>query len=141
MSRYDYKVALNVLSEQNKNRLLACYLSTENPGSTTDWDHATASFGAASPESMRVMVRNALKKIKEAGGEGGALAAPNKSTPKSAKGRKRKTDDDNDAAEAGADASPSKKVTKKPRGRPKKADEGSDADDQIKREVEEAAGN
>jgi len=87
---------------------------------------------------MKVMVRNALKKIKEAGGEGGVLAAPIKATPKSAKGRKRKTDDDDDAAGAGADASPSKKGPKKSRGRSKKAEEGSDIDDDIKREVEDA---
>lgn len=91
---------------------------------------------------MRVMVRNALKKIKEAGGEGGAPPAPIK-TPKSVKGRKRKSDDDDEAAEAGADASPSKKGPKKARGRPKKTDEASDVEDQLKREVEEAeaAGN
>jgi len=34
MSRYDYKVALTVLSEQDKNRLLACYFSMENPNTT-----------------------------------------------------------------------------------------------------------
>lgn len=66
------------------------------------------------------MVRNALKKIKEAGGEGGVLAAPTRTTtPKSGKGRKRKTDDDDDPADAGA--SPSKKAPKKSPGRPKKA--------------------
>jgi len=33
MSRYDLKVALTTLSEQDKNRLLACYFSMENPNS------------------------------------------------------------------------------------------------------------
>lgn len=131
MPKYSFEVAKAVLSETDKNRILAIYLSMENPNSIvcdpfnihswrtshslkclqTDWSTATTAFGAASEDSMRVMLRSALKKIKDAGGEiaadGSTLpAAPAK---KSGPGRKRKADGD-------ATTSPAK-TPKKGRGK------------------------
>jgi len=34
MPRYDYDTAMRVLSDQDKGRLIACYLSMENPNQT-----------------------------------------------------------------------------------------------------------
>ncbi|PNS15511.1 hypothetical protein CAC42_770 [Sphaceloma murrayae] len=94
MPKYSYQVAKDVLSETDKNRILAIYFSMESPNASVDWSVATNTFGAASEESMRVMLRNALKKIKDAGGEIAADGSniPASVTPKKKGGRKRKTD-------------------------------------------------
>ncbi|KAK5006383.1 hypothetical protein LTR28_006564, partial [Elasticomyces elasticus] len=76
-----------------------------------DWGKATNEFGAASSESMRVMYRSAIKKIKDAGGADANATPTNDSPAKTSKGgRKRKTDDD---------SSPTKATPKKPRGNKK----------------------
>jgi len=41
-----------------------------------DWQAATVAFGAASVESMRVMVRNTLKKVKNPDDGNGKVASP-----------------------------------------------------------------
>ncbi|PSK56559.1 hypothetical protein B9Z65_6183 [Elsinoe australis] len=96
MPKYSFEVAKAVLSETDKNRILAIYLSMENPNSITDWSTATAAFGAASEDSMRVMLRSALKKIKDAGGEIAADGSTVPATPakKGGPGSKRKADGD-----------------------------------------------
>ncbi|KAG9980770.1 hypothetical protein KCU78_g21626, partial [Aureobasidium melanogenum] len=63
---YSYATAKAVLSEVDKDRILAMHLSTDT--NDVDWDKATQAYGAASVESMRVSYRNLLKKIEKAGG-------------------------------------------------------------------------
>lgn len=112
---YSYETAKTVLSEGEKDRILAIYLSTDEPNVCqeivssrdrllsaadfilqVDWEKATQAFGAASVESMKVSTRNLLKKIEKAGGKVGVTAssttvdksAPSTpKTPKTPKGK------------------------------------------------------
>ncbi|KAH0291334.1 hypothetical protein M436DRAFT_39264 [Aureobasidium namibiae CBS 147.97] len=65
---YSYATAKAVLSDVDKDRILAMHLS-QSDISNVDWDKATQAYGAASVESMRVSYRNLLKKIEKAGGK------------------------------------------------------------------------
>ncbi|KAI5209033.1 hypothetical protein E4T39_00991 [Aureobasidium subglaciale] len=71
---YSYATAKALLSEGEKDRILAIFLSSDD-NNDVNWDKATQAFGAASVESMKVSYRNLLKKIEKAGGKTG-IAAP-----------------------------------------------------------------
>ncbi|KAI5276080.1 hypothetical protein E4T47_00993 [Aureobasidium subglaciale] len=71
---YSYAIAKEVLSDGEKDRILAIFLSSDE-NNDVNWDKATQAFGAASVESMKVSYRNLLKKIEKAGGKTG-VAAP-----------------------------------------------------------------
>ncbi|GAB7352778.1 hypothetical protein MBLNU459_g3125t1 [Dothideomycetes sp. NU459] len=114
---YSYKIAMDVLSDTDKNRLVAVYLNSD--GANVDWQRATTAFGAASVESMKVMVRMALKKIEKAGGKDDVYATTKpinetpKKTAKAGRPAKRKTaeevDDDDDDDEDGVVTKPTPK--------------------------------
>ncbi|KAK4942039.1 hypothetical protein LTR28_008766, partial [Elasticomyces elasticus] len=104
-----WTVAKDVLSQTEKDRICCVQLNTVN--GVIDWGKASTEFGAASSDSMRVMYRSAIKKIKDAGGADANATptndSPMKATPKGR--RKRKIDDD----------SIQKFTPKKPRGNKK----------------------
>ncbi|CAD0114777.1 unnamed protein product [Aureobasidium uvarum] len=83
---YSYATAKAILSEVEKDRILAMYLSS---------DDMNDAYGAASVDSMKVSYRNSLKKIEKAGGKTGAQNEDEdeEETTKSPKkaGRPRKT--------------------------------------------------
>ncbi|KAI5254853.1 hypothetical protein E4T42_02175 [Aureobasidium subglaciale] len=70
---YFYAIAKEVLSDGEKDRILAIFLSSDD-NNDVNWDKATQAFGAASVESMKVSYRNLLKKIEKAGGKTGVTA-------------------------------------------------------------------
>ncbi|CAD0089901.1 unnamed protein product [Aureobasidium vineae] len=70
---YSYATAKAILSEVEKDRILAMYLSSDDMNDV-DWDKATQAYGAASVDSMKVSYRNSLKKIEKAGGKTGVTA-------------------------------------------------------------------
>ncbi|KAI4823076.1 hypothetical protein E4T44_10205 [Aureobasidium sp. EXF-8845] len=111
---YSYATAKAILSDVDKDRILAMHLSSDT--NDVDWEKATQAYGAASVESMRVSYRNILKKIEKAGGKTDVTAAfadadsaapSTPKTPKTPKGKgsrppKRKagntgSDEDDDA--------------------------------------------
>ncbi|KAK5115904.1 hypothetical protein LTR62_000360 [Meristemomyces frigidus] len=89
---YDYKIAQDALSVQDKNRILAVYLNCDNSAlnGIVDWQAASTAFGSASVESFKKMI--GLKKIQAKDTGDGATPGPAK-TPG---GRKRKTKGDGD---------------------------------------------
>ncbi|CAK1365875.1 hypothetical protein CB0940_09665 [Cercospora beticola] len=83
MPLYNSSIAREVLTEAEKDRLLAVALSTAADNSAINWEKATTEFGAASVDSMRVSVRNIHKKLDKAGAktDGNDLTAgPSKTT-------------------------------------------------------------
>ncbi|PPJ59378.1 hypothetical protein CBER1_06924 [Cercospora berteroae] len=84
MPLYDSSIAREVLTEAEKDRLLAVALSTTADNSAINWEKATAEFGAASVDSMRVSVRNIHKKLDKAGAktDGNDLTAGPSKAPK-----------------------------------------------------------
>ncbi|TIA25795.1 hypothetical protein D6C81_01394 [Aureobasidium pullulans] len=143
---YSYAMAKALLSEGEKDRILAMWLSNDDHAANVDWDKATQAFGAASIESMRVSYRNLLKKIEKAGGKTGVTApsttgdssAPPK-TPKGKGGRPRKRkaesagsdDDEND----GILQSLRKKVAKNAAGAEEDEDEDDDAPKSLRKKA------
>ncbi|KAK1074321.1 hypothetical protein LTR74_001245 [Friedmanniomyces endolithicus] len=113
MPTYDYKAALQVLTETEKNRIVCLYLSSDTAalGLSFDWEKATAALGSASVQSMKVSLNTLLKKL----GSGKEGADPSPAKGKAKGGKKRK------APEGGAedDAEPAPK--KRGGGRKKKA--------------------
>ncbi|KAK4570080.1 hypothetical protein LTR86_003050 [Recurvomyces mirabilis] len=108
---YDYPGAKTALSETEKDRILALYLSSNTTAVNVvfDWDKATTAFGSASVASMKISLNNSLKKLtKLADGED---AVP--SSVKTPGSRKRKTKEGEDNT---TEDTPSK------RGRGKKKD-------------------
>ncbi|KAF7186220.1 hypothetical protein HII31_12462 [Pseudocercospora fuligena] len=63
MAKYNFKLVKEVLSEGEKDRIIAIYLNTTD--GVTDWAAATKDFGAASVDSMKVSMRNAIKKLEK----------------------------------------------------------------------------
>ncbi|KAM0719187.1 hypothetical protein Q7P37_005092 [Cladosporium fusiforme] len=117
---YNYKIAKEVLSDKDKERIVCIHLNRTADGKI-DWDKAAAEFDCASAASMQVMTRSTLKKITDAGGKMGEGDATVAATPKKTGARKRKADttqvngdDEHGDAEATA-------ATKKAKGRGKKA--------------------
>ncbi|KAJ9628602.1 hypothetical protein H2203_002503 [Taxawa tesnikishii (nom. ined.)] len=140
---YSYSVAKEVLSDNDKNRLLAIYLCSDNPMAGVDWDTASAAFGSASVGSMKVMTRAVLKKIADAGGKtdtagnaAAAAAAAAPKTPKSKGGRKRKADPNTRDDDDDEEATPSKNSAKEGK-KAAKAEKEDDDDDYVKTEVVE----
>lgn len=106
MPLYNSSIAREVLTEAEKDRLLAVALSTTADNvsrrppltasslskltdalasqSAINWEKATAEFGAASVDSMRVSVRNIHKKLDKAGAktDGNDLTAGPSKAPK-----------------------------------------------------------
>jgi hypothetical protein len=91
---YIWEIANTTLNDSEKNRFVCCALSTNQSTfmNSVDWDKATADFGAASVESMKKCVQNALKKVEKAGGKEGVPAVDGaiKTPSTSGKGTKRK---------------------------------------------------
>lgn len=154
---YSYQIALEVLNEADKNRIVALYLSMDNPNAIvslhpqpslrphladpshqTDWQRATTAFGCASVDSMRVMTRSALKKIEKAGGKEGvdpSSSPPTKTGTKGGRAPKRKAaaadEDDEDADTETTKAAP-KKRGRKPKSEVKVFEDGTgDADEEA----------
>ncbi|KAK5135929.1 hypothetical protein LTR08_004387 [Meristemomyces frigidus] len=127
---YDYKIAKDVLSDTDKNRLLCLYLSCQTAAvnGCVDWDKAAAMFDCASVDSMKVMTRTILKKVEKAGGKEGVDATAAASEKGGGKKRKGKAGEE---ADAGGEETPKKKA----RGRPKKK-----AVTPVEDDVEEAEG-
>ncbi|KAK4540012.1 hypothetical protein LTR36_009910 [Oleoguttula mirabilis] len=124
---YDYKIAKDVLSDTDKNRIVCLYLScnTTAINGLIDWEKARAAFDCTSVDSMKVMTRSALKKIEKAGGKEGVDAEPEKAKSAGSKKKRGKVPDDGDEQEE----SPKKKG-KATGGRKKKtAVPASDEDD------------
>ena len=138
MSTYDYEVAVQVLSDVEKNRFLACYLNSTDTNavsqssppivvcpsmltcrSQVDWQKAADDFGSASIGSFKKMIQNAFKKVKDAQekvANGEEVAAPAPASAKAKGGKKRK------AADEGGDDSEETPKPKAKRGKqPKKA--------------------
>jgi len=96
-----------------------------------DWHAATEAFGAASEQSMRVMARTTLKKVKNPDNGNGKVASPGigadsgiDNTPKkkpAAKKRKAAGDEDDDGAES---PETPKKRGRKPKGTAMASNEG-----------------
>ncbi|KAF2158118.1 hypothetical protein K461DRAFT_310074 [Myriangium duriaei CBS 260.36] len=121
MVRISYTVAKAVLSEVEKNRLLACYLAIENPNEAVDFNLAAQEFGSASTESFKKMIQTSWKKVEQSVTDGTAVEAVGKqlATPKKRQTRKRKVEENDDGSAIPA-------VPKKPaakRGRAKKVKE------------------
>ncbi|KAM3417812.1 hypothetical protein BST61_g6038 [Cercospora zeina] len=126
MHQYNSTIAREVLSEAEKDRLLAVALSTSADNSTINWEKASTEFGAASVDSMRVSVRNIYKKLDKAGA--GANADGAAATPGPSKATKRKT----------ADTEDGEPKAKKPRASKKKASKTEDGEETVvKDEAEE----
>jgi hypothetical protein len=89
-----------------------------------NWEKATADYGSASVDSMKVSVRNVFKKIEKAGGKldaDGAVAPATPATTGKSASKKRKTADKSaTAAEADDEDEPETPAPKKGRGRAKK---------------------
>ncbi|TKA78051.1 hypothetical protein B0A55_02126 [Friedmanniomyces simplex] len=95
MPTYEYKTALSVLTETEKNRVVCLYLSSDTAilNASIDWEKATMAFGSASVSSLRVSLNNSLKKIADQGGKGGKAGEdPGPAKAKSGGGKKRKGD-------------------------------------------------
>ncbi|KAF2211887.1 hypothetical protein CERZMDRAFT_84862 [Cercospora zeae-maydis SCOH1-5] len=87
MPQYNSAIAREILSEPEKDRLLAVALNTVAVNAATNWEKASAEFGAASVDSMRVSIRNIHKKLDKAGANADGAAA----TPDPPKAKQRKT--------------------------------------------------
>ncbi|EME82446.1 uncharacterized protein MYCFIDRAFT_197566 [Pseudocercospora fijiensis CIRAD86] len=122
MGKYNFKLAKQVLTDGEKDRILAIYLNT-NDG-VIDWATATSDFGAASAESMKVSLRNTMKKLdKSAVGEAPESEDPPAET--ATKGKKRK------AAPAEGEETKGKK-----RGRKAKKEVAAEESAEVKEETE-----
>lgn len=118
---YDFNIAKSTISEGEKDRFLCLFLNADTNAinGIIDWEKATADFGSASVESMRVSLRNTFKKIEKAGGKigpgGTATATP--STPSSGKKRKAQAekvvDEDDNAGTSSATLKPKAKRARK----------------------------
>ncbi|KAI4757805.1 hypothetical protein E4T52_10151 [Aureobasidium sp. EXF-3400] len=121
---YSYATAKAVLSDVDKDRILAMHFSSDG-NDQVDWDKATQAYGAASVNSMKVSYRNILTKIEKAGGktdvtapfagaDGSAPSTPK--TPKTTKGKgrppKRKAEDTGSDEDEDAPKSLRKKAAK-----------------------------
>jgi hypothetical protein len=104
---YIWEIANTTLSDSEKNRFVCCAMSTNQSTfmNSVDWDKATADFGAASVESMRKGITNALKKVEKAGGKEGVPAVDGaiKTPSTSGKGTKRKAGADTNGGGNGAE--------------------------------------
>ncbi|KAK3676523.1 hypothetical protein LTR78_003799 [Recurvomyces mirabilis] len=100
---YDYPAAKTVLSETEKDRILALYLSSNTTAvnAVFDWEKATTAFGSASVASMKISLNNSLKKLTKLG-DGEEVVPSSVKTPG---GRKRKIKESEGNA---AESTPSK---------------------------------
>ncbi|KAK0265181.1 hypothetical protein B0A54_12558 [Friedmanniomyces endolithicus] len=126
MPTHDYKAALQVLTEMEKNRIVCLYLSSDTAaiGALFDWERATAAFGSASVQSMKVSLNNLLKKVGSV--KEGADPSPATGKPKGGKKRKASKGGDED------DAEPAPK--KRGGGRKKKAASEAPVEDDAQKE-------
>ncbi|GAM86768.1 hypothetical protein ANO11243_047880 [Dothideomycetidae sp. 11243] len=123
MARITYDQAKDVLTDAEKNRLIACYFAIESPNTAVNYDLAAKEYGAKSTESFKKMIFTAFKKVEKSLNDGGSPSSTQttdqSATPaKGRGGRKRKAADHGDAEADANDSTPTKKPAK--RGRPKK---------------------
>lgn len=144
---YDFQVAKAALTQVDKDRILAVYLNmtdsnavsplTQTPCSSflltwghrsqVNWKKAADDYGSASVESFKIMIRQGLKKIKDAaakGNTGNSGVTPSPAGGKNkrkAKGAAVASDADDDEETA---ATPAKKKRGKPAKKAVKAAEG-----------------
>ncbi|KXT09736.1 hypothetical protein AC579_10003 [Pseudocercospora musae] len=89
MAKYNFQLVKQTLTEGEKDRIIAIYLNTTD--GVIDWAAATSDFGAASADSMKVSLRNTIKKL-EKSAVGDAPESEDPPAEKATKGKKREAD-------------------------------------------------
>ncbi|KAK6414734.1 hypothetical protein LTR95_017690 [Oleoguttula sp. CCFEE 5521] len=129
MTTYDSKIALNVLTEAEKDRMICIFLNNPERNTGVDWEKCITEAGSASISSFKKGLENSLKKLKNAQeGDDAEELATAKKTPKSTPAkRKAKTDTwngDENGDDAAEGVTPRKTMKSTPAKRKGKSDAG-----------------